>query len=126
MDVERFLVNTATQIERINKEIAAGKRLGNNIIKLKAKKEFLVECYENIQRNLQHVKKLKPRTYYSVAVSHRSSNPKHGAILYVGFDYNIQIYNHSYDGQVDKMHISKLYYFEVLRELKELKNIVDN
>lgn len=121
-----ILCKIRKELVRAEKQIEAGKALGHNVTKLKNRAKRYRKCIENLERNNEAIKSLKPRTYYTIKIAHCIENVTHTAIMYTGFnieEYPVTIFNHSYEVPCQEYSIGSIYYFDVIRELEEMKNI---
>lgn len=118
----KLLEKYKTELSRTEKQKETCKNLGQNTTKLKNKIKGYRKVIENLERNIDAINKLKTNTYYSIKISHRSSNIAHTAIMYVRFDIrDIVIFNPTYETMSEKYCVEEIYYFDILRELTEMK-----
>lgn len=114
----KWLINAEKQIEK-------ARELGHNTTKLKNRIRYYKKAIGNLERNNDVINKLQPRTYYSIKISHSSSNTIHSAIMYVEWDIEsgVTIFNPTYDPMAETYAIEDIYYLEPLRELEEMKDL---
>lgn len=121
-----ILYKLRKELARTKKQIEAGKAIGHNVTKLKNRAKRYRRSIENLERNNEAIKRLKPRTYYTIKIAHSRENVTHTAIMYTGFDieeYPVTIFNNGYEVPCQEYSIGSIYYFDIIRELEEMRKV---
>lgn len=115
-----ILAEYRKKLEIAEKQREAGKALGQNTNKLKNRCKAYRSCIRNLERNNEEILKLREGNYYIVSVAANNSDAVHRAVMHVGHDRAVSLFNHSYDKEVERYSIESISYLRVVEVLHRM------